>query len=75
MFAIQNKFNTKVTIPRNLKNLQGEEVLLEINETVTLLLLQDSLGTMYFAIQKKTKGLLLLPLSLFESFTNFKRSI
>lgn len=74
-FAINRKAKVTAKYQHKLKNLEGVEVVVEPNESLTLLLLHCTLGNTYCAIKKRTKGLILLPLSLFDSFNNFKGQI
>lgn len=75
MYSIHRKDHGTISNPKVLKNLQAEDVSLAKHESVTLLSLVDSLGNRFFAIQKKTKGLILFPFDLFENFNQFKGAI
>lgn len=65
-----NKFKRGVLkYPRVLKNLKGQEVTLEKGEHCNLLALTNGVQE-FFGLENSTKGLVLLPSSLFAN--NFK---
>ena len=73
--AINKQESIKAKHTHSLKNLEGEEVIIEARETVLLMSLTDPTGSQYMAIKKRTKGLVLLPFSLFLSFNHFKQEV
>ena len=73
--AIQNSSTLVSKHQHILLNLKGEEVTVEPNERVIVLHVCCILGNQYCAIQKKAKGLILLPLALFSTFNNFKEAL
>ncbi len=71
MFSIIRQSRVIVKHARNLKNLKNQAVDVAKGETIIALQVQCTLGNTYYAIQKKTKGLLVLPQSMFNNFNQF----
>jgi hypothetical protein len=76
MFAINKLAKGLMTSPKFLKNLQGHEVELLKGERVNLLSITSAEGLNYFGIQKKSKGIIVLPQALFNNnFNLFQKGI
>lgn len=71
-----NRFSTVVSgAQRVLLNLDDVEVTVGKGERVNALEVESIDGAEYYAIQKKSMGLIVLPKALFLSFNDFKGGI
>lgn len=75
MFSINKVATAKANNEHNLVNLQGQEVHIAKGETVKLLKVSAIDDNVYWGIQKKIKGLVVLPTRMFNNFSEFREGL